>query len=73
MTPGRSAGPGGLAELRKGLSIRDVEAPLGPADTATEERQGTLTVLTRSYSTGGMKATTSFVNDVLIDFAIRSR
>jgi hypothetical protein len=64
---------GGLAGLRKGLSIRDVEALLGPADTAAEERQGTLTVLKRGYSAGGMKVTTSFVNDVLIDFAISPR
>jgi hypothetical protein len=64
---------GGLGDLRKGLSIREVEALLGPADTASEERQGTLTVLKRSYAAGGMKVTTSFVNDVLIDFAISPR
>jgi hypothetical protein len=71
--PKPPAGGSGLAGLRKGLSIRDVEALLGPADTAAEARQGTLTVLTRGYSAGGMKVTTSFVNDVLIDFAISPR
>jgi hypothetical protein len=61
---------GGLAGLRKGLSLREVETLLGPAQTAGEERQGTLTVLKRSYLSGGMRVATSFVNDVLIDFAI---
>jgi hypothetical protein len=71
--PKPPAGGSGLAGLRKGLSIREVEALLGPADTAAEARQGTLTVLTRGYTAGGMKVTTSFVNDVLIDFAISPR
>jgi hypothetical protein len=71
--PKPPTGGSGLAGLRKGLSIREVEALLGPADTAAEARQGTLTVLTRGYSAGGMKVTTSFVNDVLIDFAISPR
>ncbi len=73
VAPKPAAGGSGLAGLRKGLSIRDVEALLGPADTAADERQGTLTVLKRGYSAGGMKVTTSFVNDVLIDFAISPR
>jgi hypothetical protein len=71
--PKPAASPSGMAGLRKGLSIREVEALLGPADTAAEERQGTLTVLKRSYSAGSMKVTASFVNDVLIDFAISPR
>jgi hypothetical protein len=68
--PKPAASPGGLAGLRKGLSLREVEALLGPAETASEERQGTLTVLKRRYASGGMKVAASFVNDVLIDFAI---
>ncbi len=64
---------GGVSALRKGLSLREVEALLGPAETAGEERQGTLTVLKRSYTAGGMKVMTSFVNDVLIDFTMSPR
>jgi len=65
---------GTAGESARERALRDsIKTALTPADTATEERQGTLTVLTRSYSAGGVKVTTSFVNDVLIDFAIRSR
>lgn len=58
------------AQIRKGLSVQEVEALLGPADSAGEEKQGTLTVNKRSYTSDGMKVNTSFVNGVLIDFAI---
>lgn len=59
-----------LASLRKGLLLADVETLLGPANTATEGKEGNLTVLHRSYKKDGMKITTRFVNDVLIDFSI---
>jgi hypothetical protein len=65
--------PASLGTLRKGLSIPDVEALLGPAATATETKEGTLVVLHRTYRKDGMKITTKFVNDVLIDFAIISQ
>lgn len=57
-------------QIRKGLSVQEVEALLGPADSAGEEKQGILTVNKRSYTSDGMKVSTSFVNGVLIDFAI---
>jgi len=56
--------------LRKGLWLEDVEALLGPAATASEKKEGTLTVLNRTYRKDGQKVSTSFVNGVLIDFAI---
>lgn len=61
---------GGIAQLKKGLSVREVEALLGPADTAAEDTQGTMTVMKRTYTADGMKVTASFVSGVLIDFAI---
>lgn len=61
---------GGIAQLKKGLTVREVEALLGPADTAAEETQGTMTVMKRTYTADGMKVTASFVSGVLIDFAI---
>lgn len=77
VVPGAAApaprNPGGVSGLRKGLSLREVEAMLGPAETAGEERQGIFTVLKRSYTAGGMKVMTSFVNDVLIDFTMSPR
>jgi hypothetical protein len=56
--------------LRKGLMLEDVEAILGPAATAGETKEGTLTVLKRTYRKDGQKIAASFVNGVLIDFAI---
>ena len=67
-----SSGTAGESARERALRDSIKTAPT-PADTATEARQGTLTVLTRSYSAGGMKVTTSFVKDVLIDFAISPR
>lgn len=60
----------GLLSLKKGLSIAEVEVLLGPAKTAAESKEGVLTVVTRSYVADGKKIVTSFVNGVLIDYAI---
>lgn len=60
----------GLLALKKGLSIAEVEALLGPAKTAAESKEGVLTVVTRSYVADGKKIVTSFVNGVLIDYSI---
>jgi hypothetical protein len=49
----------------------DVEALLGPAATASETKEGTLTVLKRTYRKDGQRIEASFVNGVLIDFAIK--
>ena len=58
------------ASLRKGLLLDEVETLLGPAAMATETKEGTLTVLKRTYRKDGQKISASFVNEVLIDFAI---
>jgi len=70
--PATAAAPsaGGLSALKKGLSIKEVEALLGPAATAGEQKEGTLLVLKRTYRKDGMLVTARFVNDVMIDFAI---
>ncbi|MGH7694059.1 MAG: hypothetical protein ACRENH_03720, partial [Gemmatimonadaceae bacterium] len=60
----------GMSALKKGLSIKEVEALLGPAATAGEQKEGTLLVLKRTYKKDGMLVTARFVNDVMIDFAI---
>ena len=56
--------------LRKGLLLDEVETLLGPAATASETKEGTLTVLKRTYRKDGQKISASFINAVLIDFAI---
>ena len=58
------------ASLRKGLPLDEVETLLGPAATASETKEGRLTVLNRTYKKDGQKVSASFVNGVLIDFAI---
>lgn len=61
-----------LTSLRKGLLLEEVEALLGPATTANEVKEGSLTVLRRTYRKNGMRVAASFVNDVLIDWTITS-
>ena len=73
---GAQFGPSGgsrvpATTLKKGLWLEDVEALLGPAATATETKEGTLTVLKRTYRKDGQRIEASFVNGVLIDFAIK--
>jgi hypothetical protein len=74
-TPGQAltSGSGSRSSptsIRKGLLLEEVEAILGPAATADERKEGTLTVLKRTYRKDGQKILASFVNGVLIDFAI---
>jgi hypothetical protein len=68
---GPSSAPLTVASLRKGLLLEDVEAILGPAATASEQKEGRLTVLERTYRKDGQRVAASFVNGVLIDFAIK--
>ena len=62
-----------LSRLRKGLTVKEVEELFGPADAAGEQKEGSLIVMKRSYSSDGMKVAASFVNGVLIDFSITPR
>jgi hypothetical protein len=59
-----------LSSLKKGLTLKEVEALLGPAATASETKEGAITVLKRTYKHSGMKVEASFVGDVLVDFTI---
>jgi len=59
-----------MLTIRKGLSVPDVEALFGPANTASERKEGMLTVVTRNYVYDGKKIVASFVNGVLIDYVI---
>ena len=59
-----------MLAVRKGMSVPEVEALFGPASTANERKEGTLTVVTRNYQYDGKKVIASFVNGVLIDYVI---
>ncbi|MBC8088051.1 MAG: hypothetical protein H7Z40_12355 [Phycisphaerae bacterium] len=65
-----AAGANALLSIRKGLLLADVELLLGPANTASESKEGVLTLMKRNYLHDGKKITASFVNRVLIDYAI---
>jgi len=65
-----AAGGSALASVRQGLLLAAVEALLGPANTASESKEGVLTLMKRSYIHDGKKVVASFVNGVLIDYAI---
>jgi hypothetical protein len=70
--PGSPAGiaDGGISALRKGLTVVEVEALLGPAATAADEKDGSMTVTKRTYRREGKQVVASFVSGVLVDFAI---
>ena len=73
-TPGAAAIPVGSAQavlaLKKGLTLTEVEALLGPAASANEVKEGSMTVMKRGYTADGKRISTSFVGGVLIDYAI---
>lgn len=61
---------GGPAELRKGLSVEEVDALLGRPETIAQRAEGTLTVGTSTYRTRDRRVTAEFVEGVLIRFTI---
>jgi hypothetical protein len=69
--PEAAPSAGGVAALKKGLTLKEVETLLGPATTAGETKNGTMTVANRTYKKDGLQVTASFVGGVLIDFAIK--
>jgi hypothetical protein len=72
--PARAGAPAlGAGELRKGMTVAQVEAALGPAVTAAEEPHGSMTITRRTYRPEGMQVTASFVSGVLVDYAITPR
>jgi hypothetical protein len=72
--PVRAAAPAaGPGALRKGMTLAEVEAALGPAATAAEAKDGSMTVTRRTYRPEGLQVTASFVAGVLVDYAITPR
>jgi len=60
-------------ELRKGLTVDEVDAILGRPDAVTQRREGTLSVSTSTYRSRDRTITVEFVEGVLIRFSIGSR
>ena len=59
-------------ELRKGLTVLEVDALLGRPDAITERSEGTLKVSTSTYRTRDRRISAEFVEGVLIRFTITS-
>jgi len=59
-----------VLSLKKGLSLAEVEALLGPASSANEVKEGSMPVMKRTYVADGKRISTSFVGGVLIDYTI---
>jgi hypothetical protein len=65
--PDGSAGP---SELRKGLTVEEVDAILGRPEAITQRKEGTLTVSVSTYRARDRRVTAEFVEGVLIRFTI---
>ncbi len=59
--------------LRKGLTIQEAEALLGKSESATERKEGTLTVTTAIFLRGDERIEAQFVEGVMIKYVISSR
>ena len=71
--PGGRPGPdAGRGELRKGLTMEEVDAMLGRPDSISRRTEGTLTVSTSTYITRARRITAEFVEGVLIRYTITS-
>jgi len=70
--PGASQPGGGPGELRKGLTMEEVDAMLGRPDSIARRTEGTLTVSTSIYRTRDRRITAEFVEGVLIRYTITS-
>ncbi len=59
-------------QLRKGLTVAEVDALLGRPDAISDRKEGALTVSTSTYRTRDRRITAEFIEGVLIRFTITS-
>ena len=60
-------------DLRKGMSVDDVDAIMGRPVSISQRAEGTLTVSTSTYRTKDRKVTAEFVEGVLIRYSVVSQ
>lgn len=72
VSDGGGPAPGGVNELRKGLTVEQVDAMLGRPETIAQRMEGTLSVSTSHYRTRDRRITAEFVEGVLIRYTITS-
>lgn len=68
-----TAMPATGGDLKKGMSVDDVDAIMGRPESITQRAEGTLTVSTSTYRTKDRKVTAEFVEGVLIRFSVMSQ
>jgi hypothetical protein len=68
----RDPAPGGGA-IRKGMTMAEVEQALGRPDKESLRNEGSLKVVTASYTRGDQVITVDYVEGVLIKYAISSK
>jgi hypothetical protein len=72
LTPERAEAAPSPAELRKGLTMEEVDAILGRPEAIAQRMEGTLTVSVSTYRDRDRRITAEFVEGVLIRFTITS-
>jgi hypothetical protein len=60
-------------DIRKGMTMADVESALGRPDKTTPRTEGTLRVVVATYTRGDQVVTAEFVEGVLIKYSISSK
>jgi hypothetical protein len=63
----------GLSSIRKGMTMAEVEQSLGKAEKTSNRSEGTLRVVTATFSQGDQVITADFVEGVLIKYSISSK
>jgi hypothetical protein len=59
--------------IQKGLSMADVQELFGKPDKTTERMEGTLRVVTATYTHDDQRVTAEFVEGVVVRYSITSR
>jgi len=70
---GADPGPGDITMVRKGLLRSDAERLFGRPASASERREGAISVATLVFNVGEQRVTAEFAEDVLIRYTIMSR
>jgi hypothetical protein len=68
-----AAAPGKPGDLRKGLTVDEVDAILGRPESINQRNEGTLKVSTSTYRRNGQTVSAEFVEGVLIRYTIQSQ
>jgi hypothetical protein len=63
----------GQGDLKKGMSVDEVDAILGRPESIAQRAEGTLTVSTSTYRSRDRKVTAEFVEGVMIRFSVVSQ